>query len=171
LTSAEDGVLFDLACSGLPQQIAWTEAGNDEGWLVLDRNRNGRIDDGSELFGSFTMQPPPLDGALENGFLALKMFDDPIYGGNGDGFIDASDSVYATLREWRDLNHDGQTDAGELKTLQQVGIGRISLDYKTRSKVDDHGNAFYYRAKAYDLDGKHHGIFLWDVFLAGAPTP
>lgn len=165
LTSAEDGVLFDLACTGIPQQIAWTEAGNNEGWLVLDRNENGKIDDGSELFGSFALQPTPPPGVLKNGFRALKLFDKPMYGGNNDGFIDSADAVFEDLRDWQDLNHDGVSEASELKTLHDVGVSRIALDYTVKDRVDEHGNAFYYRAKAYDLAGRHHGIFVWDVFL------
>ena len=56
LTSAENGVLFDL---GFPQQLAWTLPGDDDSWLCLDRNENGEIDDEKELFGNGTHQPPP----------------------------------------------------------------------------------------------------------------
>lgn len=169
LTSAEDGVPFDLACTGTPRQVAWTAWDNDEGWLVLDRNDNGRIDDGSEMFGSYTPQPPPPPGSLRNGFLALRVFDDPLSGGNSNGFIDPGDTVYSKLRVWQDLNHDGVTDTGELKALPEVGVGQLALEYQIKHKVDDYGNAFYYRAKAYDMEGHHSGLFVWDVFLTELP--
>jgi len=58
LTSAEDGVLFDFYGNGRPIQVAWTAAGSGNAFLALDRNHNGKIDNGGELFGNLTAQPP-----------------------------------------------------------------------------------------------------------------
>lgn len=55
LTSAAQGVFFDIAATGRALQIAWIQG--DDAWLALDRNSNGRIDNGQELFGNFTRQP------------------------------------------------------------------------------------------------------------------
>jgi len=165
LTSAADGVLFDLACDGRKLPLAWTKRASEGSWLVLDRNGNGVIDDGSELFGSSTPQPPPSEGELRNGFAALRLYDSPQLGGNADGFIDKHDAVYASLRLWRDIDHDGETDPGELEPLMARGIARIDLRYRIADRVDEFGNAFYLRGRAFDRTGKAHGIFLWDVFL------
>ena len=54
LTGPEDEVLFDLTADGTPRQTAWTQGGHDDAFLALDRNGNGLIDDGSELFGGAT---------------------------------------------------------------------------------------------------------------------
>jgi hypothetical protein len=170
LCSAADGVDFDLAGTGTPQHLAWTEADSDDGWLVLDRDGSGAIESGRELFGNFTAQPMPPAGHGRNGFLALAVFDQAPEGGNANGYIDAGDAVYPSLRIWGDINHNGVTDGGELKTLIEANIGRIELQYKVKHRVDAHGNAFYYRARAFDLGGNHYeGKFVWDVFLTSTP--
>src|SRR5579864_6636690 len=57
LTSAQDGVVFDILADGHPIQISWTAAGSGNAFLALDRNHNGKIDDGNELFGNVADQP------------------------------------------------------------------------------------------------------------------
>jgi hypothetical protein len=145
LTSAKDGVKFDFFANGKPVQLAWTAGGWSGGFLALDRNGNGKIDNGTELFGNVTPQPTPGTGK-GNGFLALAVFDQPANGGNGDGIIDSRDAIYSKLVVWVDKNHNGISDPGELIGLKQAGVQSISLKYDKNSWTDMYGNKFRYRA-------------------------
>ncbi len=106
----QPGVHFDLNNSFFASRSGWL-SGN-EGFLVLDKNHNGVIDDASEMFGSVT----------GSGFGDLAAYDS-----NHDGVINATDAIFSQLRVWIDANGDGVTDPGELHTLSGLGITSISL--------------------------------------------
>lgn len=173
LTSAQNGVRFDIAASGTPIQIAWTAKGAENAFLVLDRNGNGLIDNGSELFGNFTLQPP---SPQPNGFAALAEFDKPEKGGNGDGIIDQKDVIFSSLRLWVDVNHDGIATLDELFRLPDLGVFSISLNYRESQRVDEYGNQFRFRARINVTDQREDestaGPVAYDVFLTtlGAGT-
>lgn len=167
LTSAANGVSFDLQVSGTPQRLSWTAAGADDAWLALDRNLNWRIDNGAELFGNFTPQPKPKDE--KNGFEALKVYDQPANGGNGDGWIDERDSVFRKLRLWQDTNHNGVSERRELSSLSASEVEGISLDYHETKWVDAHGNQFRFRARVRRQNrGRGRDKWAYDVFLVYA---
>jgi hypothetical protein len=91
-------IYFDFDADGVLTRTGWVN--KDDALLVWDRNGNGRIDTGAELFGDFT--PLPNGTLAPNGFAALAALDS-----NGDGVIDASDPAFAELKLWRDTSQDG----------------------------------------------------------------
>ncbi|WP_295081769.1 calcium-binding protein [Ruminococcus sp.] len=117
ITDKSNGAYFDKDNNGYKERIDWT---NTDAFLALDRNGNGKIDNGTELFGDTTY----IEGSeeyAENGFAALQQYDE-----NGDGIIDSRDSVYDDLRLWVDANGDGVSEESELSTLAEHGITSIS---------------------------------------------
>jgi hypothetical protein len=117
-TAADGSVLFDHDGDGVKHGTGWVKA--DDGILVLDRNGNGTIDNGTELFGDNTIKAGGI--RAQNGFDALKEMDS-----NNDGLVDANDARFVELRVWRDLNQDGTSQSNELSTLSSLGVRSISV--------------------------------------------
>lgn len=166
LTSAANGVTFDIKADGNPIPIGWTDARYQNAFLALP-GPDGLVHNGKQLFGNFTPQP---DSPNPNGFLALAVYDQPDKGGNGDGTIDGRDAIFSSLRLWIDKNHDGVCQPEELFTLPELGVYSLSLDYSLSHRQDEFGNIFRYRAKvnARDHEDKSEaGAWAFDVFLVG----
>ena len=126
---------FDHEGDGWAELSSW--ANEDDGTLVWDKNADGIINDGSELFGNNT----DLDNGnkAEHGFAALADLDD-----NGDGVIDASDTAWTELRvmRWTDDNGNGIKDDDEefLVTLDSLGIESLNTGFTNSNHVDSSGN-------------------------------
>ncbi|MCM1233937.1 MAG: hypothetical protein NC489_27845 [Ruminococcus flavefaciens] len=132
LKSLEHGVNFDLDNNGFAEKTAWI--GKEDAFLALDRNENGKIDNGGELFGDQVILE---DGKKsESGFEALSELDN-----NADGVIDKKDAVYEKLLLWTDINHNGKSESDELLGMKKSGVITISLDCKKESLVDDETGA------------------------------
>lgn len=164
LTNASEGVFFDIGDDGQIDRVSWTRSGSSNAWLALDRNRNGVIDNGIELFGNATPQSAPPAGSKRNGFLALAEFDKPMHGGNGDGRIDREDLVFRSLLLWQDTNHDGVSQKSELHPMQELGVEAVDLNYADSRIRDRFGNLYRYRSRVKHRDGAG-GRWAWDVIL------
>lgn len=170
LTAADEGVVFDIAGNGHPIKMGWTGAASGNAFLALDRNHDGHINNGQELFGNFTSQPK---SDHPNGFLALAEFDKPENGGNGDGIIDHRDAIFSQLVLWIDENHDGLSQPNELHSLPELGVYSLALRYRESRRTDAFGNQFRYQAAVNPdpSDGESSdGRFAYDVFFAFVST-
>ncbi|MCZ2455754.1 type I secretion C-terminal target domain-containing protein [Acinetobacter baumannii] len=141
------GVLFDHDNDGIRTSTGWV--GSDDGILVLDRNGDGVINDGSELFGdSVTLK----DGSqASNGYAALAEFDS-----NGDGKVNAEDTNFEQLKVWRDLNQDGVSQTNELFGLTELGIQSLNLNHTNTDTALGNDNILAQTGSFETLDGQSH---------------
>lgn len=108
--SINEGVQFDIDGDFFREEVSWLAS--DDGFLAIDLNGNGAIDDISELFG---------EGETP-GFTELAAYDS-----NGDGIVSGADLAFGDLLIWRDLDQDGISTEDELYRLDEVGILSIAL--------------------------------------------
>ncbi|WP_200384611.1 putative Ig domain-containing protein [Rhodocyclus tenuis] len=142
-------IYFDHDGDGVLTKTGW--AGKDDALLVWDRNTNGCIDTGAELFGDFTVLP---NGTLApNGFAALAALDS-----NGDGILDAHDPAFAELKLWRDTSQDGQAGSGELTSLADAGIVSLNLAHSLKNKGLANGNVLAREGSFTRADGSTGGM-------------
>lgn len=163
LSSAADGVRWTLN-PGETGQWAWTLPGTDDAFLVMDRNHNGVIDDGSEMFGNNTLQ---LANTSPNGFKALAYLDLPSQSGNGDGILDAHDTAWTDLALWIDINHDAVSQPSELFTLGSKGIRSLDTATTASTDVDKYGNEFRFESTL--VAAAPVGTVTRDVWLQQTP--
>jgi trimeric autotransporter adhesin len=156
----EQGVRFDLLANGEQQQTGWVAP--EDGLLVIDRNADGQINNGSELFGSSTTLA---DGSKAgHGYQALADLDV-----NHDGVVNQADAGFADLKVWVDANTDGVSQAGELRSLTDLGI--TSLDVQAEStSIKDNGNWIGLVSSYQTQDGQQHQMGdVWFVTDQSAP--
>jgi hypothetical protein len=140
LTSKADGVLFDLDADGTPEQTSWTTADAKLAFLAIDRNGDGFITSGKELFGDNTVP------GAKNGFRALSMLNIEM-GGVKKGAISDGDPLYSKLLLWEDANHNGISEPGELQPASNV-LTAMGLSYEVIRRRDGHGNLLRYKGWA-----------------------
>lgn len=131
-TGLSDNLHFDHNANGFAEQTGWV--GKDDGLLVFDRNGNGQIDGGKELFGNNTVLASGANAA--NGFAALAELDT-----NADGKVTSTDAAFADLRVWKDADHDAVVDTGELLTLTDASVQSLNTTFTASTLVDANGNS------------------------------
>ena len=152
-------IQFDHDGNGFAERTGWVGIG--DALLVRDRNGDGRITTGNELFGNHTRLS---DGSLAgHGFEALRGLD-----GNRDGRIDHRDAVWSDLGLWLDANANAETDPGELFSLDQRGVVSLSLSYVDSSWSDPQGNRHRQLGTYRSSDGRE--LACHDVWFAMDPT-
>lgn len=138
-------VVFDHNGDGIKTGTGWVTS--DDGFLVLDRNGNGTIDTGAELFGVDTVR---VDGTwATDGFDALSDLDS-----NADGIFDASDEAFALVQIWRDFNQNGISAVDELFSLSELGIVSIDLNASSQNVNLGNGNVQTATAAHLTIDGE-----------------
>ncbi len=146
-------VTFDIRGDGKPLKLSWLQANSGNAWLAYDRDGDGVIKDGTELFGNFTPHSnftnPNLPPNAWNGFIALGWYDQPENGGTGDQIIDKHDAIWKKLRLWIDNHCYKEPDTpcqslpSELHKLEEFGITSISVVYQyDPQNYDAIGNRF-----------------------------
>lgn len=116
-------VQFDMALEGRLYPTGWVAP--QDAFLAIDRNDNGKIDNSSELFGEYTGAEIYGAKTFKNGFAALASFDS-----NKDGVLNEKDTNFSKLSVWFDKNQNGQTEKGELHSIDSAGIKAIDLAFK-----------------------------------------
>ncbi|MHA4871270.1 SdrD B-like domain-containing protein [Duganella sp. PWIR1] len=153
---------FDLLGTGKAIQSGWLSKG--DGFLAIDSNGNGSIDDISELFGG---------ASKGSGFAKLASYDS-----NGDGVVNASDAQFSSLRIWQDANSNGKTDAGELISLAQAGVVSLNVGYTELPFLDENNNLHLERSsvvlsngKVADMTDVYFNVAAADAAAAGVTAP
>lgn len=141
LTSAADGVYFDLNSDGVVERTAWTAADSRLAFLTIDRNSDGIISLGSELLGNYTIPN------ASNGFQSLAVLNAAL-GGAETPYINSDTPLYSKLLLWEDVNHDGISQSSELQPASNV-ITAIGLGYSIHNRRDGNGNLFAFRGFAH----------------------
>ena len=162
----QNSVWFDLYADDNPIKLQWVFKNQDDAFLVMDLNDDGRVADGSELFGNGTEMITSGEKA-RNGFVALAQYDTALLGGNDDGFIDAADGIWDYLYLWTDRNSNGHSEPGEWASVSASGLTRLGTIPTENLKTTDRFNNWlrFWSTATKQRNGKTTVLNLIDVYL------
>lgn len=151
------GVWFDLDADGVNERVGWLSS--KDGFLIIDKNKNGLVDNGSELFGDAYL--------LKNGELARDGFEAMLdIDSDGNMKLNSLDEKWGDLRFWRDMNTDGVSDETELFYLDDLGLQEIDLSPVIQRSYDNYGNIHGPTSIAFWANGTETKVT--DMFFAYA---
>lgn len=130
---------FDFDGTGQPITTQWVAPNGNEAFVFIDLNRNGQVDNGTELFGDTMFLLETLQPATD-GFAALGQYNNPLLGGNNDDTINDADLIWPHLHIWLDIDANGISTPDEIMTMQDANISAISLQTKQSNRQDASGN-------------------------------
>lgn len=175
LSDAYYPVSFDTDGDGGAELTSWTAQAQNEAFLWLDLDNDGRVDHGGELVGSAMAIPG--GGPDDDAFAALRALDRISLGGNDDGMLSAGDRAWRELRLWVDSDHDGESDPPEIFEPGDWGLRAISLAFETAFDLDGGLNLLRRRARIELSRSSTRGagrqiraITLTEVFFDQAPS-
>ena len=152
-TDAAHGVLFDIDGDGARDQVAWFADPREAGWLAIDKNHNGIIDDGSELIGSH------FSPTAASGFHALYELNPKV------AEIGPGNATFDALLIWRDTNRDGICQLGEVFPASRV-LAKVYLGWLVKRRLDANGNGSQAQGFADFKDATGPPVEIYDVILA-----
>lgn len=153
IAARKSGVYFDWDGDGIKEETGWVGPG--DGMLVIDRNSDGDVTADEIAFGRIYGKKEGFVSDLEG----LRAFDS-----NGNGSLDEGDSAFAQFGVWKDADSDAVVDAGELLSVQDIGLLALSLTgYRTGEEIKEGRNTLYATTDAVFEDGT--SIKAGDVFL------
>ena len=163
------GVMFDLMATGTPIKMQWTAPSGNDAFVMIDKNGNGIVDNGSELLTNYN-QLMLQNTQAPNGFADLAQYDLVSLGGNDDGFISEADTVWHDLRLWLDSNADGISTPNEILKPQSIGLTHLYTIPKENNRKDAAGNLLPLWAWSKNLNKKSHNKYkMVDVFFLALP--
>lgn len=153
-TISEQNFFFDIDCDGVKEEIS--QLTPDCGFLVLDKNENGIIDDGNELFGTQS----------GNGFQDLRAYDE-----DGNGWIDENDSVYSQLKVWT-KDKQGRDQLTDLATgdIGAIYLGSAQTLYSHNNSQTNHTDAVVRQTGVFLHESTGQAGIIQQIDFATAPA-
>lgn len=170
LGQSGSGIYYDFFGDNVLRPAQWVAKDGNDAFLALDKNQNGKIDNGAELFGRGWLVNS--SQRAQHGFEELAQYDQIALGGNQDGLISDKDNIWSALVLWLDINADGVSTPNEIQSLSSNDINELPINPKENARRDSAGNHLRFWAWAYSNDKKANQKYkMVDVFFNSLGPP